>query len=207
MNKIKEFFAKFDYNSPVILTYAIICVVLLIINNMTKGWFNSMFLISYGHPSLLNPLTYLRGLLHIFGHVNWNHLLNNMILMMLVGPAVEERYGSWNLCIMILTDAVVTAVINGIFSSHGIIGASGVVFMLIILSAFTNMRKGKIPISLCIVSALYFGQEIYSAINTPNDGVSRLGHILGGVVGLVYGIIFYNMKFKNSGYTTDYSKK
>ncbi len=207
MNKIKKFFAKFDYNSPVILTYAIICVVLLIINNMTKGWFNSMFLISYGHPSLLNPLTYLRGLLHIFGHVNWNHLLNNMILMMLVGPAVEERYGSWNLCIMILTDAVVTAVINGIFSSHGIIGASGVVFMLIILSAFTNMRKGKIPISLCIVSALYFGQEIYSAINTPNDGVSRLGHILGGVVGLVYGIIFYNMKFKNSGYTTDYSKK
>lgn len=207
MNKIKKFFAKFDYNSPVILTYAIICVVLLIINNMTKGWFNSMFLISYGHPSLLNPLTYLRGLLHIFGHVNWNHLLNNMILMMLVGPAVEERYGSWNLCIMIFTDAVVTAVINGIFSSHGIIGASGVVFMLIILSAFTNMRKGKIPISLCIVSALYFGQEIYSAISTPNDGVSRLGHILGGVVGLVYGIIFYNMKFKNSGYSTDYSKR
>lgn len=207
MNKIKKFFAKFDYNSPVILTYAIICVVLLIINNMTKGWLNNFLLISYGHPNPLNPLTYLRGLLHIFGHVNWNHLLNNMILMMLVGPAVEERYGSWNLCIMILTDAVVTAVINGIFSSHGIIGASGVVFMLIILSAFTNMCKGKIPVTLCIVSALYFGQEIYSAINTPNDGVSRLGHILGGVVGLVYGIIFYNMKFKNNGYIADYSKK
>lgn len=207
MNKIKKFFAKFDYNSPVILTYAIICVVLLIVDNMTNGWLNSTLLISYGHPNLLNPLTYLRGLLHVFGHANWSHLLNNMILMMLVGPAVEERYGSWNLCIMILTDAVLTAIVNGIFSSHGIIGASGVVFMLIILSAFTNMRKGKIPVTLCIVSALYFGQEIYSAVNTPNDGVSRMGHILGGVVGLVYGIIFYNMKFKNSGYLADYPKK
>ena len=207
VDKIKKFFARFDYNSPVILTYAIICVVLLIINDITKDWLNDLLLISRGHPNLLNPLTYPRAVLHIFGHVNWNHLLNNMILMMLVGPAVEERYGSWNLCIMILTDAIATAVVNGIFSSHGIIGASGVVFMLIILSAFTNMRKGKIPVTLCIVSALYFGQEIYSAINTPNDGVSRMGHILGGVVGLIYGIIFYNMKFKNSGYTADYSKK
>ena len=145
MNKAKKFFEKFDYNSPVVLTYALVCVVLLVINDMTKDWLNNTLLISWGHPNLLDPLTYLRGVLHIFGHADWNHLFGNMILMMLVGPIVEERYGSWNLCVMIGSNAVVTAVINGLFSDYGIIGASGVIFMMIILSAFTNMRRGKIP--------------------------------------------------------------
>ena len=207
MNKAKKFFEKFDYNSPVVLTYALVCVVLLVINDMTKDWLNNTLLISWGHPNLLDPLTYLRGVLHIFGHADWNHLFGNMILMMLVGPIVEERYGSWNLCVMIGSNAVVTAVINGLFSDYGIIGASGVIFMMIILSAFTNMRRGKIPVSLCIVAAMYLGREIYSGIISPNDGVSRMGHIIGGVTGIVWGIIFYNKKFKMGGVTVEYSTK
>lgn len=207
MNKVKKFFEKFDYNSPVILTYALFCVVLLLINDLTKGWLNSMLLISRAHPNLLDPLTYVRGIMHIFGHADWNHLFSNMILMVLVGPIVEERYGSWNLCVMIFSNAIITAIINGIFSDYGVIGASGVIFMMIILSAFTNMRRGKVPVTLCIVAAMYIGRELYSGIINPNDGVSRLGHIIGGVTGLVWGIIFYNKKFKMSGVSVEYSTK
>lgn len=193
---IKGTVKKLDYNSPVILTFAIICVVLLTANYLTGGWVNSTLLISRAHPSLLDPLTYLRAVLHVVGHADWSHLFNNMILLLLVGPVVEERYGSWNLAVMILCNAVITAVINGIFSNAGIIGASGVVFMLIILSAFTNMKKGKVPITLILVSVLYLGKEVAAIF--ADDNISQLGHIVGGLVGLGFGIYFYSKKFKNA---------
>ena len=194
---MKKLFEKLDYNSPVILTYALICTGLLILNYITAGWLNSTLLVCWPHPSLIDPLTYLRAILHVFGHADWSHLLNNMILLMLVGPIVEEKYGSWNVALMILVNAVITAIVNGIFFNTGIIGASGVVFMLILMSAFTNMRKGKIPISLIVVSALYLGREIFAAI-FQQDSISQMAHIVGGVVGLGCGIYYYNRKFKNA---------
>lgn len=190
--------SKLHYNSPVVLTYAIICTVLLLINYMTSGWLNAALLISYGNGSLLNPLTIVRAFLHVVGHADWNHLFSNLILLLLVGPAVEERYGSGNLVIMIICNAVITAIVNGLLFSTGIIGASGVVFMMIILSAFTNMQKGRIPITLIIVAVMYLGREIFNAVSAPADGISQMGHIVGGLVGLGFGIYYYKLKFKRS---------
>lgn len=193
---IKDGLKKIHYNSPVILTYAAVCVILLAVNFLTGGWLNRTLLVSYGHASLLDPLTYLRAFTHVLGHADWSHLFNNMILFMLVGPIVEERYGSSNLVIMIACNALVTSIINGIFFSSGIIGASGVVFMLIILSAFTGMQKDKIPLTLIIVAVMYLGQEIVNAL-AAQDNISQMAHIVGGVVGLVFGAVFYKMKFSN----------
>lgn len=196
---IKSALSKIHYNSPVVLTYAIVCAVMLLMNFITMGWLNSTLLVCYGHPNLLNPLTYIRGFLHVVGHADWSHLFNNMILLMLVGPIVEERYGSRNLLLMIICNAVITAIINGLLFSTGIIGASGVVFMMIILSAFTGVQKGKVPVTLIIVALMYLGREISTALTSPNDGISQMAHIVGGFVGLFFGIIFYRKKFRNSG--------
>ena len=76
---------------------------------------------------------------------------------------------------------------------HALIGASGIVFMMIILSAFTNVKKGEIPLSLLLVAAIYLGREIVSAF-TP-DSVSQFGHIMGGLFGLFWGIYYYKTKF------------
>lgn len=190
--------SKLHYNSPVVLTYAIICTVLLLINYLTAGWLNSALLVSYGNGSLFNPLTFVRAFLHVVGHADWNHLFSNLILLLLVGPAVEERYGSGNLVIMIICNAVITAIVNGLLFSTGIIGASGVIFMMIILSAFTNMQKGRIPITLIIVAVMYLGREIFNALSSPTDGISQMGHIVGGLVGLGFGIYYYKLKFKRS---------
>ncbi len=70
MDKIKSFLSKIHYNSPVVLTYAILCTVLLIINYITFNGLNSTLLVCYGHPNLLDPLTYLRAVLHITGHAD-----------------------------------------------------------------------------------------------------------------------------------------
>ncbi|MGN1118752.1 MAG: rhomboid family intramembrane serine protease [Oscillospiraceae bacterium] len=188
---------KLSYNSPVILTYAAVCLAVLILNKITGGFTNRLLFVCYGHPSLLDPLTYPRLILHALGHVDFSHFANNMIMLMLMGPIVEERYGSWNLIVMMTVTALVTGILNSLLFSTGIIGASGIVFMLIILSAFTSMKKGEIPITLIIVTAIYLGQEVYSGL-TLNDGISHFGHITGGVCGLLFGMYFYKKKFERT---------
>lgn len=192
-----KFKFKLTYNCPIVLTYAAVCLVLLGVNAVTGGWFNANVMICYGHPSWLDPMTYVRCITYFFGHSSWEHYASNMLLMLLVGPIVEEKYGSGNLAFMIMITGVASGVLCSLFfpANSGIIGASGIVFMMIILSAFTNVRKGEIPLSLILVAAIYLGREIVSAF-TP-DNVSQFGHIIGGVFGLFWGIYYYKTKFKS----------
>ena len=186
---------KLTYNCPVVLTYAAVCLVFVLVDMLTQGWFNANIMVCYGHPSWLNPMTYVRCVTYFFGHSGWSHYASNMLLMLLVGPVVEEKYGSGNLAFMILITGIASGILNCLLFESGIIGASGIVFMMIILSAFTNMRKGEIPLSLILVAAIYLGREIVSAF-TP-DSVSQFGHIAGGLFGLFWGIYYYRTKFSS----------
>ena len=177
-----------------VLTFAAICAVTLILNYITRGASNNLLFVCYGHASLFDPLTYVRVFAYVFGHANFSHFAGNMTMLLLVGPIAEERYGSWNLCIMMFVTAILGGILNMLFFSTGILGASGIVFLLIILSAFTNMKKGEIPITLLLIAAIYLGQEIYSGL-TANDNVSHFGHLCGGVSGLAFGTVFYKKKF------------
>ena len=118
-----------------------------------------------------------------------------MTMLLLVGPIVEERFGSRNLCIMMGVTALAGGILNMLFFNTGILGASGIVFMLIILSAFTNMKKGEIPLTLILIAVIYLGQEIYSGIFVE-DNVSHFGHLCGGFSGLGFGAYFYKKKFE-----------
>lgn len=184
-----------SYNSPVILTFAAICLVTFIMDTITQGFTNRLLFVCYGHASLLDPLTYLRAFFYVFGHANFAHFAGNMTTFLLVGPIVEEKYGSWNLCIMIFVTALAGGILNMIFFDTGILGASGICFMLIILSAFTNMRKGEIPLTLILIAVIYLGQEIYNGF-TVTDNISHFGHICGGVSGLGFGIYYHKKKFE-----------
>lgn len=186
---------RLSYNSPVILTFAGICLVSLILNWITRGWSNRVLFICYGHPSLLDPLTYLRAFSYVFGHASFSHFAGNMTMLLLVGPIVEERFGSWNLCIMMGVTALAGGILNMLFFNTGILGASGIAFMLIILSAFTNMKKGEIPLTLILIAVIYLGQEIYSGLFVE-DNVSHFGHLCGGISGLGFGAYFYKKKFE-----------
>lgn len=191
----KKTSVRLSYNCPVVLTYAALCLALVAVDWITQGWFNRNVMVCYGHPSLFDPMTYVRCVTYFFGHSGWEHYASNMLLMLLVGPIVEEKYGSGNLAFMITITGIASGIIHCIFFEGGIIGASGIVFMMIILSAFTNMKKGEIPLSLILVAAIYLGREIVNAF-TP-DTVSQFGHIVGGVFGLFWGIYFFKTKFQS----------
>lgn len=50
---------KISFNSPVILSFAILCFLAVILNFITRGFANQVFFSVY-RSSLLNPLAYVR---------------------------------------------------------------------------------------------------------------------------------------------------
>lgn len=181
------------FNSPVILWFSIICLIALVLGIVTGGWTNRMFFSVY-RSSLTNPLTYVRFIGHIFGHAGWEHFIGNITLILVVEPLLEEKYGSSNILFVILTTSFVTGLVNFIFFPHvQLLGASGVVFALILLSSVSSIQEGSIPLTFILVAVIYIGGEMYSGIFVK-DNVANLTHILGGIVGAGLGYIMNKSK-------------
>lgn len=160
---------------------------------MTGGTSTSL-LFSVYRSSLLSPLTYLRFFGHVLGHAGWEHFIGNIMMILVVGPLLEEKYGSSNMLFVILATALVTGIVNFIFFPHTqLLGASGVVFALILLASFTSFKEGKVPVTFLLVAILYIGEQVYDGIFIQ-DNVSNLTHILGGAVGSGLGFVMNKNK-------------
>lgn len=185
---MKKISTAFQYNSPVTLTFALISLAVLLLGNATGGLSTNLFFCAY-KSSLADPLTYIRLFGHVLGHANWSHFSGNMVLFLVLGPMLEEKYGSRLFLGMILVTAFVSGAFYIIFyPSHAILGASGIVFMMIVLSSAAGMKAGRIPITLILVLIIYLGEEIINGIGAE-DGIAHGAHILGGICGTGFGFI------------------
>ena len=177
---------KIRYNAPVTLTFALLCCAVMVADKLTNGATTQTFFTAY--PGLKGPpLHYIQFFTYIFGHGSIAHLTGNLSLLLLIGPINEEKFGSGRIFEMILVTALLTAVLNAVFFNTGLLGASGIVFMLILLSSCANIRAGEIPLTLILVALLYLGNEIYSSLGS--DNISQFAHLTGGVVGALYGLL------------------
>lgn len=176
---------KISYNAPVTLTFALLCLVALALGGFTNGWTTAAFFSVYRCP--LEPLAFVRFFGHVLGHNGLAHLVGNIGLLLVLGAGLEDRYGSVSLLLAILFTALVSGVVHFVFfPGSALLGASGIVFMMILLSAFGGIRSGTIPLTLIFVFIFYLGGELWSAIFVKDD-VSQLTHIIGGVCGTLIG--------------------
>ena len=87
---------------------------------------------------------------------------------------------------MLLTAIAGALIMWFLFPEATIMGASGVLFCMMMLASFASVRRGAIPITLILVIILYLGSEVLQAV-TGTAGLTELTHIAGGVVGLLLG--------------------
>ena len=177
---------KITFNSPVVLGFIFISLCVLLLNIVTLGKSNELLFMTY-HSGLANPLTYLRFFTHVLGHSGWEHYIGNASYILLLGPMLEEKYGSKKIVFVILITALVTALMNYIlFPNVALCGASGVVFAFILLTSFTSFKNGEIPLTFILVAVVFLGQQVYEGLFLK-DNISNLSHVMGGVVGSVVG--------------------
>ena len=105
---------KITFNAPVTLGFVFICFVVTLLGVLTGGGSIRLLFMTY-HSSLTNPLTYLRFFTHVFGHAGWSHFIGNDSYLLLLGPMLEEKYGSKEMLEVIGVTALATGIVNYIF--------------------------------------------------------------------------------------------
>ena len=187
---------RITFNSPVILSFVGVCLLALILDKITGG-ISTLKLFSVYRSSFLNPLTYVRLIGHIFGHAGWSHFINNIMMILILGPMLEEKYGSKDILLVILITAVVTGAFHMIFNPFTrLLGASGVEFAFILLSSLTSFDDGGIPVTFILVAVIYIGEQIYQLIAITSN-VSNITHIIGGAVGATFGFVSNKLMHTN----------
>jgi membrane associated rhomboid family serine protease len=178
---------KPTYNSPVILTFALAACVIMAADGLSGSRLTPFLFATYPGFDFADPLFYFRLISHVLGHKNWVHLTANFSVILLVGPILEEKYGSRSLVKMMLITALVTGLLNAAFFTTGLLGASGLAFMMILLASFTNHKEGEIPLTFVLVVVLFLAKEAVQAFS--QDDISQFAHIIGGVCGGLFGFL------------------
>ena len=190
---------RLSFNAPAVLTFTALCVIVQIISMLTRGESNRV-LFSVYRASLLDPLTWIRCFTHVLGHAGWEHLLGNIMYILILGPMIEEKYGTATTAFIMAATALVIGIINMVFfPGVMLLGASGVVFAFILIASITIREDNTIPVTFILVAVLYLGQQIWQGLFSQ-DNVSQMAHIVGGAVGAVLGFLLGKARQKRSSY-------
>lgn len=176
------------FDSPVTTTFSVLAVLLFIIDSfIVKGKLSALFLTA---PTVAegafafnaaDPLSYLRIIFHVFGSNNCSLLISNLIIISLLGPILEEKYGSVIIGIMMLLSSLLSGVLAGCFCKTGISGADSIVFMMVLLNSYLSVSKKKIPLSSVIVLVLFIWGQFYA--DKSNGLIGLLVNVAGGLCG------------------------
>ena len=188
--KIRKF--KITFNAPVVLGIVGLSFIATLLGYLT-GDISSRILFTTYRSAIWSPMTWIRAFTHIFGHADWAHFVGNMSYLLLLGPMLEEKYGSKTLAGVVAVTAFSTSLVNYLlFPNVALCGASGVVFAFILLSSFTSFKQGEIPLTFILVAVFFIGQQIFEGIFV-RDNISNISHIVGGIIG---GFLGYGFNVK-----------
>jgi GlpG protein len=174
---------KITFDSKATLILASLSLIgLFFVNTSTES--GSIFILN-GDFQESSPVWYISTLTYIFGHADFEHVIGNLSIILLLGPLVELKFGWQKFSLMVVSTAILTAILHTLLWDNGLIGASGIAFMLIVVTSLLNTRGKDIPITFILVVLLFLGQEIYSSFK--NDQISHFAHLFGGAMGAFWG--------------------
>lgn len=182
-----------QFNAPVTITLALLSIAAVGLSSVLPGL--NALLAAPANLTPWNPLFYTGLFTHIIPHASWTHFWGNFSFILLIGPLLEQVHGSSRILWLIVITALLTALLNAIFFSTGLIGASGIVFMFIILGSFAGSDGKGIPITFILLFGIYMTKEIVGAIQ--DDNISQFAHLMGGGCGATFGF-FLNGKNKSN---------
>lgn len=177
---------KITFNSPFVLTFALLATFVLIISLSVGGPLKILAL--NGNFNFRDWHSYIGLFLYPLSHLDITHLVSNFGIILLIGPLLEKHYGWQKLLSMSVITTVVIGILHIILSDNGLIGASGLVFLYIVLASLSNATNKEIPLTFVLVVCMFLGQEIMNSFR--DDQVSQMAHIGGGVMAILFRYVF-----------------
>lgn len=182
---------RLTVEAPVVLCFSFVCVVIHILNVTIMPGLNR-FLAVQDTFSLFSIMQYPRLITHVFAHDSQiNHIKGNLMNLLLVGPSAEHVYGSQAMLVTFALVAIVSAfahILVGSDYSHQL-GASGIVFCVILLNSLVAADSGEIPLSFVLTAGLWVTDEFVKFF-WKTDNMSHHAHLTGAIVGTIAGYYF-----------------
>jgi membrane associated rhomboid family serine protease len=182
----------------------IISIIIIVINFAIsyKGFNDRIFFEKYKFEvdKILIEKEYYRVLTSGFLHVNWTHLIFNMISLYAFSELLELNVGRINFLVIYFGSLVAGDLFtlflhknHGDYNSVGASGAvSGVIFASIALFPGLGISFFILPILIpsWIYGLLYISYSIYG-IKSKRDNIGHEAHLGGALIGMLIAIIFY----------------
>ena len=151
---------------------------------------------------------------YMFLHGGFFHLLLNMLALWMFGAELENTWGQKRFLTYYMLCGVGAGVCNlliaPLFTTVGpTVGASGAIYGILVAFGYLFPNRniyiyGLIPVKAKYLVILYMLIELFSVAGGSNSGIAHMAHLGGGVIGLVYLLIYYKgspMKFfENKGF-------
>ncbi len=163
---------------------------------------NAQFMLDHGAmyvPYVLERGEYYRLFTTMFLHFGFEHLMNNMVMLGVIGWSLEREIGSVKFLILYLASGLCGNVVSGVvayvtqdFAVSA--GASGAIFGIMGAMVYVAIRnRGRVGdlsgtgLIIMVVLSLYYG--------FIGAGIDNLAHIGGLIFGFLLGVLLYR---KNS---------
>ncbi|MCQ2593395.1 MAG: rhomboid family intramembrane serine protease [Treponema sp.] len=192
--KKTKFKLKLIYDSPVTVTFALTALILFLLDSFVlKEKLGGTFLLS---PTLAdgnmpfsfsNPKSYVQLICYVFGYASQVSFLTNMIFLLLIGPRMEELYGSVVIGIMMFVASLFSGVLTASCCKNSIKGTASIVLMLILLEVFMQFSKKKLQVSSILLIVLFVTSEILG--KNPNGFIGILITFAGGLCGSLFAFL------------------
>lgn len=196
-------FEKETYRSECYMTMGLVAVNLIVffLYEVIGSNLDTEFMLNHGAmytPYIKNSSEWYRYFTALFLHFGIRHLLNNMLLLYVLGNYLERYLGKIKFLILYLVSGVGANIISGVISynqGQAVVsaGASGAVFAVlggliwVILSnrgRLENLTAAKMV--FMAVLALYYGFS--------NPGVDNVAHVAGLLLGFILSVLLYRKK-------------
>jgi hypothetical protein len=135
------------------------------------GYFSEHSLALIAPQHWISPVESLRLVTYWICHSGWSHLMGNLPTLLLLGPGLEARFGTWQLAGTIVASGLVVALCHCLISPDlGLHGLSGAVFFLLMLAGGSQMRtvvdhagpRVEVPITYLMLACVWAGKEFAS---------------------------------------------
>ena len=185
---------KTAYVNTAIIIINVLCFLYLELQGSTE---NAGFMLAHGAmfaPLVVDHGQYYRLVTSVFMHFGVSHLMNNMLVLFVLGDNLERALGHVKYLILYLFSGIGANWISMMIGNNDLMvvsaGASGAIFGVIGgLFYAVAVNKGRLEdlqtkqLAVMIVLSLYMG--------LTSSGVDNAAHVAGLILGILLGILLY----------------
>ena len=144
---------------------------------------------------------------YMFLHADFFHILINMLVLWMFGAELENLWGQNRFIFYYFLCGIGAGLCNlfiaPLFSSVGpTVGASGAIYGILVAFGYLFPNRmiyiyGIIPVKAKFLVVFYMLFEIFAVVGGTDNGIAHFAHLGGGIIGLIYLMIFYKGSANN----------